>query len=236
MGWIICGAYYAISYAKLNVLPSEGLSNFCPVLREEHFDKDIDIGKLDAYQELFQLRPKTIITTNFDQIPERLNGSSLSLDVTSKSSNSSYYRIFTNRNVAEANNVWKSGKPIIFKMHGCVTDQSSIVFTREDFRRVIYIGVVKEFLQAIFRSQTVIFLGFGFSDPHIDNILSFLYEVNSGLGSPHYVLSDDLSNIQKHNLERNYGVRVINYTSSSGHPEVPEFLRLLRAIARNKNS
>jgi predicted NACHT family NTPase len=203
---------------------------------EEQFDKDIDIGKLNAYQELFQLRPKTIITTNFDQIPERLNGSSLSLDVTSKSSNSGHYRVFTNRNVAEANNAWKSGKPVILKMHGCVSDQDSIVFTREDFRRVLHIGKVKEFLQAAFRSETVVFLGFGFSDPHIDSILSFLYEVSEGLASPHYVLSNDLSNIQKRNFERNYGVRVINYTSSNGHPEVPEFIRLLRTIAQKNNS
>ncbi len=202
---------------------------------EEQFDKDIDIGKLYAYQELFQLRPKTIITTNFDQIPERLNGSSLSLDATSTSSNSRHYRVFTNRNVPEANNAWRSSKPIIFKMHGCVTNQESIVFTREEFRRIIYIGKVKEFLQAIFRSETVIFLGFGFSDPHIDSILSLLYEANEGLGSPHYVLSNDLSMFQKHKLERNYGVRVINYTSSDGHPEVAEFIRFLRIIDRENH-
>lgn len=33
---------------------------------EEQFDHDIDITKLHAYQELFRLRPKTIVTTNFD--------------------------------------------------------------------------------------------------------------------------------------------------------------------------
>jgi hypothetical protein len=202
---------------------------------EEQFDKDIDIGKLHAYQELFKLRPQTIVTTNIDQIPERLNGSSLSLDATSKSSNSGHYRIFTNRNVAEANNAWKSRKPIVFKMHGCVSDQGSIVFTREEFRRIIYVGVVKEFLKAIFSSRTVIFLGFGFSDPHIDSILSFLYEVNKGLGSPHYVLSNDLSNIQKQRLERTYGVRVINYTATTGHPEVPEFIRLLKSTVEKNN-
>jgi predicted NACHT family NTPase len=197
---------------------------------EEQFDHDIDITRLSTYQELFKLRPKTIVTTNFDRIPETLNGSSFSLDETAKSSDSVHYRVFTNRNVTEANNAWKSGKPIIFKMHGCVTDQNSIVFTREDFRREIYLGSVKEFLKAIFSSETVLFLGFGFSDPHIDSILSFLYEVNSGLGSPHYVLTHDLSNIQKHTLERNYGVRVINYVSTAGHPQVADFIRFIRDV------
>jgi predicted NACHT family NTPase len=197
---------------------------------EEQFDLDIDITKLPAYQELIRLRPNTIVTTNFDQIPDRLNGLSFSFDGGSVSSGTGYYDVYTNRNVTEANNAWKKGKPIVFKMHGCVKDHDSIVLTREDFRREIYRGFVKEFLKAIFSSQTVVFLGFGFSDPHIDAILSFLYEVNSGLGSPHYVLANDLTNLQKQNLQRNYGVRVINYTSTPGHPQVVDFIRFLRSL------
>ena len=197
---------------------------------EEQFDRDVDVGKLLAYQELFRLRPNTIVTTNFDQIPERLNGLSFSLDGASALSAGRYYRVFTNQNVPEANNAWKGGKPIVFKMHGCVTDHDSIVFTRSDFRRAIYHGPVNGFLDAIFRSRTVIFLGFSFSDPHIDSILGFLQEVNSGLGSPHYVLTHDLTNIKRHTLERNYGVSVINYSSSPGHPQVIELIRLLREL------
>lgn len=197
---------------------------------EEQFDREVDVSKLPAYQELFRLRPNTIVTTNFDQIPERLNGLSFSLDGTSVLSPGRYYRIFSNQNVPEANNAWKGGKPIVFKMHGCVTDHDSIVFTRSDFRRAIHHGPVNGFLDAIFRSRTVIFLGFSFSDPHIDSILSFLQEVNSGLGSPHYVLTHDLTNIERHTLERNYGVSVINYSSSPGHPQVVKFIRLLREL------
>ena len=113
-------------------------------------------------------------------------------------------------------------------MHGCVSDHDSIVFTRDDFRSAIHHGPVNGFLDAIFRSRTVIFLGFGFSDPHVDAILSFLHEINSGLGSPHYVLTHDLTDIQKRTLERRYGVSVINYSSTPGHPQVVEFIRLLQ--------
>jgi hypothetical protein len=115
-------------------------------------------------------------------------------------------------------------------MHGCVSDHDSIVFTRDDFRHAIHHLPVNGFLDAIFRSRTVIFLGFGFSDPHIDAILSFLRESNSGLGSPHYVLTQ-VTEIQKRNLERNYGVSVINYSSTPGHPEVVEFIRLLQNLS-----
>ena len=195
---------------------------------EEQFDIDIDVSKLPAYQELFKLRPSTIVTTNFDQIPERLNGLSFSLDEHSTSSSVGHYRMYTNRSVPEANNAWKDGKPLVFKMHGCVTNHDSIIFTLEDFRREIHQGHVKEFLKAIFSSQTVIFLGFSFSDPHIDSILGFLYEANHGLASPHYVVSNDLTNIERQKLERTYGVNVINYSSSPGHPQVTDFLSFLR--------
>src|SRR5215211_4369017 len=48
MAWIICGAYYASPYAKLNVLSSDELSNFCPVLR-----KSIQNAAVDIHQEGF---------------------------------------------------------------------------------------------------------------------------------------------------------------------------------------
>lgn len=199
---------------------------------EEEFDKEFGIERISsAYKELFKLKLKTIITTNIDRIPERLNGTNLATDPTASSSNSSYYRVFTNRNAVEANNAWKQKKPIVFKAHGCVSDHDSIVFTVEEFRRIIYQHAVSSFLETIFRARTVIFVGFGFSDPHIDSILSFLYEANKGLGSPHYVLMNNLSRLQKRLLEQKYEVRVINYIpSSKDYPEVPELLRLLGTI------
>jgi hypothetical protein len=197
---------------------------------EDQFLKDAEIEKLQAYQELFRLRPSLIITTNFDQVPDQLNGSSFSLDSTSAASNSGHYRIFVNPNAAEAGNALRAGQRVFFKMHGCISNHGSIVFTYEDFRREIYTGRAKAFLHAIFNTQTVVFLGFGFSDPHVESILSVLQEANKGLASPHYVLAHDLSAFQKHTLEHKYGVRVINYTSSDGHPQVSEFIRFIKNL------
>ncbi len=140
---------------------------------------------------------------------------------------SSKYSIYSNTNTDNAQNDWSDDKPIVFKMHGCIS-VGGIVFTQEDFRTIIYgNSQIRNFLNAIFTKQTVVFIGFGLSDPHIDSILSYLHENNKGKGKPHYILINDLHSLRIQRMEKNYEIRVINYISTDGHPQVLEFLELL---------
>jgi predicted NACHT family NTPase len=199
---------------------------------EREFDKNFTIEEISfAYRALFELRPNTIITTNFDQIPDRLANTSAAIDLLPSSIGTRSYTVFTNRTTPEAGNAWKKKEPIVFKMHGCSKDQESIVLTLENFQDVLSERRVRGFLDGVFKAQTVIFLGFSFSDPHIDSILSLLAEANANIGSPHYVLTDSLAKHQRRLWEKKYGVTVLNYEpSNSEHPEVPEFIRFLKSF------
>ncbi len=185
---------------------------------EDKFDIDFNEDDISSsYKAIFNLEFPTIITTNFDLIPEKLN---------SKSSN--FYRMFDNSKIAEARNSLRN--PIIFKMHGCITNQASIVFTSSEFDRVINNQTMRNFLSAILATKRLIFLGFSFSDPHLDFILKFIKEIYGGISNPHYALMSDLSLVNQRMLKNKYDLSIINYQSTQGHPEVLEFLQLLQKL------
>lgn len=197
---------------------------------ESIFDVDFPIDRISlAYQHVFKLKPGIIITTNFDQIPDRLNSLN-SFTIDSQSENNSFYRIFDNQSIAEANNAWKK-HPIVFKMHGCIRNHKSLVFTSDEFDEIIHNNpAMRTFLTTILGAKRVIFLGLSFSDPHIDNTLKYLRVIYGGLGTPHYALINDASNFDKETIENNYGLNVINYKSTKGHPQILEFLKTLEQI------
>jgi hypothetical protein len=69
------------------------------------------------------LSPKMIVTTNYDRLPE----------IAGKGR----YRISTNNNAPEASRFFADNKNVVFKMHGDITDQSSIVLTTSNYQDII---------------------------------------------------------------------------------------------------
>lgn len=182
---------------------------------ESNFDKQFNEDSIpNAYKKLFDLKPQTIITTNYDSIPE----------VASKGT----YKIFNNKNVAEALRAFEQNKDIVVKLHGDISSHESIVLTNQEYNKIIYDAAVQNFLRTIFSSKTLLFLGFGLTDIHTDLILRNLHTINSGITITHYALMSISSKFDIDSLEKKYGIKVIPYTSSDdSHPEVLEFLQML---------
>lgn len=174
-----------------------------------------------AYRELLELEIRAILTTNWDRIPE-VGGRGA-------------YNIFTNRRVPDAIRANAERQKLVMMLHGEANDGKSLVFTREDYKRIIYRNEqpLIDFLKMVFMSDTVLFIGFSFTDPHLDMVLSAIHATHAGNVQPHYVLLPNVNNFRKDALERNYGVRVIPYTpSDESHPEVLQFVRLLSSLKR----
>jgi predicted NACHT family NTPase len=185
-------------------------------LIQEHFDQDFTREKIPpAYQALLDLKFCTILTTNYDRIPERgSNGE---------------YRPFTHQTAAEACRARIENKKIVMKMHGDVSNQSSIILTRSDYDRIIFsLPGIKDFLHGILGTKTLLFIGFGLTDPHLEHLLSGLKSINSSNPLTHYALMSGLSKFELDAKERNFGIRIIKYEPSDNtHPEVLQFIRLL---------
>lgn len=185
-------------------------------IMESVFDKDFSEHEIpEAYQTLMNLSPKIIITTNYDRIP----------DIAGKGK----YRIITNKNAPEASRFFSDNKSTVFKLHGDIIDQSSIVLTTSDYRKIIHSNQSTRLLMnSLLSTKILIFVGFSLSDPHIDNILNNIMAINNGLPLSHYVLLNEQSKFKITSFERKYGVKVIAYSpSNDSHPEVSNFLRNL---------
>jgi len=188
---------------------------------EKHFDKDFKYEEIpDAYKSLLTLQFKSIITTNYDRIPE-IGGRG-------------NFSCYTNKNISESLKAIEKGKKIVLKIHGDILNQDSIILTETDFKSIIHNNTaVQNNLRSLFATSTICFLGFGLSDPHFNLILDFLSSINNGQSIIHYALLSSKTKFEINSIEKKNGIRVIEYVpSNNSHPEVDEFINELKGIKK----
>ena len=186
-------------------------------LIEKNFNKEFNYTDIpNAYKTLLKLQFKSIITTNYDRIPE-VGGQG-------------NFSCYTNKNISESLKAIEQGRKIVLKIHGDILNQDSIILTQKDFKTVIHNNnAVQSGLRSIFSTCTICFLGFGLSDPHFTLILEFLNTIHNGQNIIHYTFLPSVSAFKIQSIEKNYGIRVIEYTpTNNSHPEVDEFINILK--------
>ncbi len=114
------------------------------------------------HELIYSLDAKIVISPNYDTIFE---------DFCRQYSGEISHNACTYYQSHALNNI-RSDKRIILKMHGCVTDPDQIVLSRSDYfeaRRKW--SSFYAILDAIFLTNTILFLGAGLSDPDVQLIL-----------------------------------------------------------------
>ena len=105
------------------------------------------------------MRPHAVITTNHDQFLELLFPE--------------YHPVIGQTIISSSQILYGE----IFKIHGCVSDPSGIVFTQQDYEEF---GIRKKYLSAklltYFSEHPLLFVGYSASDPNIRAILSDIDE------------------------------------------------------------
>lgn len=135
----------------------------------------------DIHEHVLNLDPKIVVTTNYDDIYDNYckSGKEQGLYNVCK-----YY---------ESHLVSDLRSPVrqIIKAHGCITDPSKIVLTRSQYfqERQNHPNFYKV-LDALFLTNTLLFLGYSLSDPDIQLMLE-----NSNItykaSHPHYALVEE---------------------------------------------
>ena len=117
------------------------------------------------------VRPHAVITTNYDRFLELIFPE---------------YQPVIGQNIIRGRQVLFGE---IFKIHGCVSDQSSLVFTQSDFdeftRKKKYLSAK---LLTYFSEHPLLFVGYSASDPNIRAILSDIDECIPTRGPPGTVI------------------------------------------------
>lgn len=113
-----------------------------------------------SHQIISRLPISTVWTTNYDQLLERsFEDAGKIVDVK-----------LTQENLAQTK---RARDVVLYKMHGCVTQPQHAVISKDDYekyeqQRPLFVESLKGDLIA----KTFLFLGFSFTDPNIDYILS----------------------------------------------------------------
>lgn len=116
---------------------------------------EIDKEHCNEIDLLKKIQPHALITTNFDQLLELLFPE---------------YRIIIGERILRAHqDMWGD----IYKIHGCVSESSSLVLTEDDYA---FFAERQKYLSAklltFFAEHPIVFIGYSVSDSNIKNILA----------------------------------------------------------------
>ncbi len=138
--------------------------------------------------------------------------------------------MFSPDGINQALNCLRNSQFFVFKVHGDVNVPGSIVLGNRDYSRLLYLNpAYRSFLETVFASFTVLFVGFGGSDPDLDGVidrLSTIYERSIG---QHFILiaEDEFSALERRRLLEDKRLDCITYKRDTSHSQVVEFLRAL---------
>ncbi len=132
----------------------------------------------EMHKIILEMDPKIVITTNYDQIYDHYCNSGIA---------QSGYNVAKYSDKFVVENI-RSRVRLIIKAHGCVSDPQKIVLSRSSYykARRDYPGFY-DLLDALFLTNTLLFLGCGLSDPDIQLILENV-NISAPSSHPHYAL------------------------------------------------
>jgi len=185
------------------------------------FLRDAGAKPTETQMLLTKIPFSSIITSNYDKL----------IETAYAISNGSVPHVFTQEDYPELSASLRTEDFHVLKLHGTIDRIQTIVLGRSDYRRVMQANpAYRQYLNTLFSTKTVFFLGFGFTDPDLLLLLDELRITFESYASKHYALmnSVDTPRIKQRRFEKDYGINIIPYAPSSHeHPEVLMFLNTL---------
>ena len=139
--------------------------------------------------------------------------------------------VFTHSDYPELSAALRSGEFYVLKVRGTIDRIQTVVLGRSDYREVMHANpAYHQHLMTLFSVKTVLFLGFGLTDPDLLLLLEELRATFRDYTGKHYALMNtwEVPAIKQRRFERDYGIHITPYTPSApDHPEVQVFLNRL---------
>jgi tetratricopeptide (TPR) repeat protein len=211
---------------------SNSIDHCWDLLKEVFTRKSITPEKVPNYREILtnnKLGVKTIITTNYDRIPDKLGGSN--------------WDYLGNNKGAIATAQADLGKMLqVIKIHGDIHSQETLILTETQYQQLTHRPDIRNFLTTVFSTKRVLFLGFGLTDPHIIPIIKDIKAIYSVHPQRHYafmpIFDPDAKKLAEKKAEvrlreKELGINIILYhTSKDGnHPDILEVIRRMEIPA-----
>lgn len=172
-----------------------------------------------AHRIIAQLPFRAYLTTNYDEFIEGEFRAQTGVTLLK------YYE----RSIDGVLNAYRERKPFIYKLHGDITDPSSIVLGNRSYERLLYSNsIYRSCLESIFNMSSVLFIGFGGSDPDMEGIISRVAALD-GRSKRHWMLAPNGSfpPLKAKRMWKDKGINVIGYDPDEKHSGVAQFLQNL---------
>jgi tetratricopeptide (TPR) repeat protein len=90
----------------------------------------------------------------------------------------------------------KDDKPLLFKLHGCISDAESMVLFPRNYDD-LYVNEARDaqhalaVLKSLVLNKSILFIGCGMGDFQINHIFKAIKDMQDGFGQPHFIVSKD---------------------------------------------
>jgi hypothetical protein len=172
----------------------------------------------EMHKIILEMDPKIVITTNYDQIYDHYCKSGIA---------QSGYNVANHSDSFVVENI-RSRVRLIIKAHGCVSDPRNIVLSRSSYYRARrdYPGFY-DVLDALFLTNTLLFVGCSLTDPDIQLILENV-NISAPSSHPHYALVEKAEHRSiKAAIKATHNIELIEYPKG-GHAMATTALASLR--------
>ncbi|WP_438017112.1 SIR2 family protein [Sorangium sp. So ce315] len=194
---------HALSAAKLALGPQD----FNWTVDKELDDTGRDVPEVAQAIAALKPRLKAVITTNIDRFLERAFPGE--------------WRV-VDRPTADLG----MERRFILKLHGTLRAWDTWVFSRDQYDRAIFgTPLLQDAFGALYRTHSMLFVGFGLADDNIDQTLARVRALSGGQPPMHFALLPEGVPPFRRKLLEESGVRLLVYENLSGdHAEVAETL------------
>ncbi|PEQ29715.1 SIR2 family protein [Bacillus thuringiensis] len=147
------------------------------------------------HEQIIDLNPKHIITTNYDDL----------LEQSFKLYNKSYHVVSDNSDLPYA-----SQDQMLIKMHGCLK-KKNIVLKEDDYLSYSSnFKLIETYIKSLFSTHIILFIGYSAEDPNFKLIFQWVKDILNKDFQPAYLI--DISeefNLLKYNYYKNRGIHII---------------------------
>lgn len=164
------------------------------------FDKSANIPPPDMYYLIWSLKIDGILSLNIDGFAHRAFPNSKNEEVL----------IFNGRDAKNYVQAISGGRKFVANLHGEKANSSTWVFTRDELNSLVSDAAYVAFLNFVFSSMTIIFVGISAEDTAAGGFLQNLRSSGLDVG-PHFWITDR-SDTQAHEWSAKNNVQIIKYT------------------------
>lgn len=175
----------------------------------------------DVHHALVDTGVQVMLTTNYDELLERVEGPPARETFTWETSDQALDNI-------------QQGRKVLFKIHGTVGDTDSIVVTKSEYDNATKYVPYQRTMSYLLQTYTFMLVGYGINDP-LD--LDLVFELNDNAfghaARTHYALIRNPSGTDRDRWQRDMNIQTIAYAE---HRDLPGILRALAATKTASSS